>query len=41
MTAFLKTILDYSRPENGIIFFFNFIQMSTISFIKDFEIVDF
>ena len=34
MSTFLKIILDCSRPENGIILFFDFIKMSTISFIK-------
>ena len=34
MSTFFKIILDCSRPENGIILFFDFIKMSTISFIK-------
>ena len=34
MSTFKKIILDSSRPENGIILFFDFIKMSTISFIK-------
>ena len=34
MSTFLKIILDCSRPEKGIILFFDFIKMSTISFIK-------
>ena len=34
MSTFFEIILDCSRPENGIILFFDFIKMSTISFIK-------
>ena len=34
MTTFFKIILDYPRPGDGIILFFDFIKMSTIWFIK-------
>ena len=38
MSTFLKIILDYSKPETGIILFYDFIKMSTFQFYQNVDI---